>query len=131
MVPNGLRTWFVIHFVADTLFAIPMFFAPVFTMELLGWTVVDPVATRLVGAALFGIGIESLLGRNANVDAYRAMLRMKSIWCGTATIGLAWSALEGGPPLVWALTGVFAVFCAVWNKYRIQLGPGEPAETAA
>jgi len=69
MVPKSLRVWFVIHFVADLLFALPLFFAPVFTLKLFGWETVDPATSRLVAAALFGIGIESLLGRNASADA--------------------------------------------------------------
>jgi hypothetical protein len=57
VVPPSARTWFVIHFVADVLFAVPLFFFPETTLSLLGWTDVDPAATRLVAAALFGIGI--------------------------------------------------------------------------
>jgi len=30
MVPQSLRVWFVIHFAADMLFALPRFCAPVF-----------------------------------------------------------------------------------------------------
>ena len=44
MVPTALRTWFVVHFIADWLFALPMFFIPVEFMQLLGWDCVDPVA---------------------------------------------------------------------------------------
>ncbi len=57
-VPNSLRTWFVIHFIADMLFGIPLLFFPEFVLPLLGWGVVDPISTRVVGAALMGIGIE-------------------------------------------------------------------------
>jgi len=127
MVPQSLRTWFVIHFVADLLFAIPMFVAPVWTLQLMGWTEVDPVATRLVAAALFGIGIESLLGRNADVEAFRAMLNLKVIWASSATVGLAWSALEGSPPMTWGLFAIFLTFLTVWSTYRIRLG-SSPAE---
>jgi len=51
-VPNSLRVWFVIHFIVDMLFAIPLLFFPEFLMPLLGWDVVDPVMSRLVGAAI-------------------------------------------------------------------------------
>ena len=60
MVPSSLRSWFVVHFVADIVFALPLFLAPQWTLTLLGWRAVDPIATRLVAAALFGIGIQSL-----------------------------------------------------------------------
>ena len=122
MVPSSLRTWFVVHFFADMLFAVPKFIAPVWTLQLVGWTEVDPVTTRLVAAALFGIGIESLLGRNADVEAFRAMLNLKVIWASTATLGLGWSALQGSPPMTWAFFGIFLSFLTVWSTYRIRLG---------
>ncbi len=119
--PASLRTWFVAHFVADVVFATPLFIAPRAFLGLLGWSSVDPLATRLVAAALFGIGIQSLLGRKEGVEAFRAMLNVKIIWSATATIGLVWSELEGGPPLGWAFVAVFATFNAVWTYYRWRL----------
>ncbi|MCJ7734121.1 MAG: hypothetical protein MUP11_06200, partial [Anaerolineales bacterium] len=70
-IPPGLRTWFVIHFAADMIFAVPLLFFPEFFMPLMGWTVVDPITSRLVGAALLGIGGESLLSRNAGKDVFK------------------------------------------------------------
>lgn len=122
MVPYSLRIWFVVHFVADMIFALPLFLAPVATLRLLGWSDVDPVATRLVAAALFGIGIQSLRGRNEDVSAFRSMLGLKTVWSGTATLGLLWGQIEGGPPMGWALLAVFAGFHLVWMRYRFILG---------
>jgi hypothetical protein len=70
MISKGLRTWFVIHFAIDILFAIPLLVAPVSFLTFLGWTAVDPYTARIVGAALMGIGIESYLGRNAGIEAF-------------------------------------------------------------
>jgi hypothetical protein len=122
MIPLSLRRWFVVHFVADILFAVPLFVAPEATLRFLGWSMVDPVATRLVAAALFGIGIQSLIGRNEAPDAFRAMLNLKIIWSAAATVGLLWSQLEGGPPMAWPILVVFAGFHVVWVRYRLTLG---------
>ena len=121
MVPSALRTWFVIHFVADLIFALPMFVAPHWTMALLGWQTIDPITTRLVAAALFGIGIESWLGRNAAVETFRAMLQLKILWSSTATLGIAWSIAEGAPAMAWLFLAVFGGFCAVWSYWRWRL----------
>jgi NADH:ubiquinone oxidoreductase subunit K len=48
-------------------------------LTLLGFQTVDPVASRLVAAALFGIGIESLLVRRAPLDRFVSMLSLKII----------------------------------------------------
>jgi hypothetical protein len=121
MVPRSLRRWFVVHFWADVLFAVPLFFAPRLFLGLLGWPAVDPIATRLVAAALFGIGIQSLLGRGEDVATFRALLNLKIIWSASATLGIVWSQLEGGPPLGWAFAAIFAAFNVLWLRYRLVL----------
>jgi hypothetical protein len=117
----SLRTWFVVHFVADVVFAVPLFIAPRAFLGMLGWSSVDPIATRLVAAALFGIGIQSLLGRSEGAETFRAMLNLKIIWSATATLGIIWSQLEGGPPMGWAFAGVFGTFNVVWTYYRWRM----------
>ena len=88
-VPAALKKWFVAHFVIDILFAIPLFFFPMEFLSLLDWNSIDPMATRIVAAALFGIGIESWLGRNANLETYINMLNLKIIWSGTVILGIS------------------------------------------
>jgi hypothetical protein len=130
MVPRSLRTWFVVHFWADVLVAVPLFLAPHWTLSLLGWQAVDPLATRLVAAALFGIGIQSLVGRNEDVATFRALLNLKIIWSAAATLGLVWSELEGGPSLGWAFAAVFAAFNVLWVRYRLLLRAQRDAAVA-
>jgi hypothetical protein len=121
MVPNSLRTWFIIHFIADYLFGIPLLITPVWTMTLLGWTTIDPATTRLVGAALLGIGGESLLGRNASLETYKAMLNLKIIWSLGAIFGIVASLMDGAPPLVWLILFIFSTFSVTWIYYRWKL----------
>ncbi len=123
-VPAALRRWFVVHFWADILFAVPLFIAPVAVLELFGWQAVDPYSARLTAAALFGIGIESLLGRNGGVEAFRTMLNLKVIWSATATIGIGWSlydGIQGRPAMAWVILGVFLGFHLLWQYWRFKL----------
>lgn len=124
-VPQGLRTWFVIHFVADLLVAIPLFVAPVAVLEAFGWQSVDPYTARIVAAALFGIGIESLLGRNGEASAFIAMLNLKVIWSGVTTLGIAWCLADnaqGRPLAAWGVLAIFLTFHSVWVYWRLRLG---------
>lgn len=90
-------------------------------MPLMGWTVVDPITSRLVGADLLGIGGESLLSRNAGKDVFKALLRLKIIWASGAVIGLVLGILNGAPPLVWGFLGIFVGFLDVWIYYQRRL----------
>jgi len=120
-VPNGLRTWFVIHFAADVLFGIPLLFFPRLLLQLIGWQTYDPITARLVGAALMGIGIESLLCRNASVETFRAMLNLKVVWASSALIAIGIGIVEGAAPSAWLFLAIFFVFWCVWVYYRMSL----------
>jgi hypothetical protein len=120
-VPQNLRRWFVIHFVADIIVAIPLLFIPEVIMPLFGWTIVDPITPRLVGAALLGIGVESLLGRNASREVFKAMLNLKVLWAAGAVLGIALGLIADAPPSAWLFLVIFAGFLVVWAYYRITL----------
>lgn len=119
-VPTALRRWFVIHFVADWLVAVPLFVAPEAFLGLCGWTTIDPFAARGVAAALFGIGAQSFLDRNAGRESFRTMLSLKIIWATFATLGFFWGSLHSGFAMSWAFCAVFGAFDALWLYwYRV------------
>jgi hypothetical protein len=121
-VPPALRTWFVVHCVADCLVGLPLFVAPGQSLRLLGWQTVDPGMTRLVAAALFGIGIQSFLGRHDGPATYRAMLNLKIIWSSAALVGILWTLAAGeAPPVAWVFFVVFAVFSGAWWWFSRRL----------
>jgi hypothetical protein len=120
-VPVALRRWFVFHFIADMIFAVPLLLAPAAFLRTLGWVEIDPVTARMVGAALAGIGIESYLCRNDGIDTFRSMLRLKCIWSGAAIGGLVFSIAQGAPPVAWAVLAIFVGFGVLWNAYRLRL----------
>jgi hypothetical protein len=126
-VSAALRRWFVVHFAVDLAFAVPLFVAPELTLELFGWSRVDPVSARMVAAALFAIGTESLLMRGGTIDQFRTMLSLKCLWSGAALLGLTLSLARGAPPLTWPLLLTFALFAVVWNYYRLALRPSRPS----
>jgi len=120
-IPQTLRRWFVAHFVVDVVLAVPLLVAPTAFLRALGWTTIDPVTARLVGAALLAIGTQSLLGRNEGADTFRTMLNLKLIWSCAAIIGLVVSIGEGAPGLAWAPLSAFIAFFGVWFHYRVRM----------
>ncbi|HXH30881.1 MAG TPA: hypothetical protein VNJ01_08720 [Bacteriovoracaceae bacterium] len=105
----------------DVIFAIPLLLFPVQILTYFGWEVIDPLTTRLVGAALIGIGVESFLGRNAGMESFQGMLRLKILWSLSANIGIAVSIAEGAPKIAWLFQIVFILFSILWIYYKFQL----------
>ena len=122
MVPQSLRLWFVIHFVFDFIFGVPLLIAPIWFLTLFGFENPDPFTARLVGAALLGIGGESLLGWNGPIEAFRAMLNLKIIWSLAAIFGIILTLIFNDAPLVtYIVLLLFAVFSGLWMYYRFLL----------
>ncbi|MBI5391427.1 hypothetical protein HZB00_00330 [Candidatus Woesearchaeota archaeon] len=121
MVIKSLRRWFILHFFIDYIVALPLFFIPIWTLHMLRWTIIDPFATRLVAAALFGIGGISFLARNETQEVYIMILNLKIIWSCLAIAGILSTMLQGGPVFGWVILTIFSGFCIVWIIYRKAL----------
>ena len=120
-LPKGLKSWFVIHFVVDMLFAFPLLLFPELILPLFGWKSFDPVMPRLVGAALLGIGGESLFSRNAPGETFKALLRLKIIWASGAIFALILGIRNDGPPMTWGFLAIFVGFLGIWVYFRIKI----------
>jgi hypothetical protein len=120
-VPASLRTWFRVHCAIDVAAALPLLLFPQRILGLLGWTAVDPVATRLCGAALLGIGGASVLVERYGLAGYRALLSLKVIWSVAAIFALVAGIADGAPPAAWAFLSIFIAFSGIWMSYVIRL----------
>jgi hypothetical protein len=119
-VTPALRIWFLVHGIIDLIVGIPLLVAPEPLLRALGWTCVDPAATRVVGAALLAIGGQSLLSRNASVEIYRTLVQLKVIWSLAAATGLLIAVGAGSPPAAWGALSIFIAFAGVWLHHAIR-----------
>lgn len=123
-VPGKLKVWFIVHFALDISFAIPLLLVPIQFLTLLGWKTIDPIASRLVAAALLAIGTESLVSRNSSLDSYKAMLTLKIIWSSAAIAALLLGLLNGGFDNVYigvSILSIFVIFNIVWSYWYLKL----------
>jgi hypothetical protein len=121
-VPASLRTWFVVDFVFSTLvLGLPLLVLPEPVLSRLGWVAVDPLASRLVGAALIALGWQSWRSRKSGRAVYRALLGLKVIWCSLAIIGSIAAIGAGAPQPTWALLSALLVFDGVWIHHAVRL----------
>ena len=124
MIPRGLRIAFIVHFAVDMIVGIPLFLFPSFLLGAIGWESIDPIFVRLFAAALLGIGLESLLGYNAEAKVYQAMLNLKIVWSLSAAAGIALSLIYHPTyRIIWVWIGlaVFLGFNLLWLYWRLLL----------
>ena len=119
-VPPSLRVWFFFHFLVDIIFGMPLLLFPKWTFSLFGLPP-ELFAGRLIGAALLGIGGVSLLVRKEGREVYRALLKLKMLWSGSAILGLLLSISQGAPPITLAFLGIFVFFFSLWGYYFQQV----------
>ncbi|MFC1760116.1 hypothetical protein ACFLZD_01185 [Candidatus Neomarinimicrobiota bacterium] len=120
-IPKSLKVWFVIHFIVDILFAIPLIFFPIWLLGLFGLSANEAVMARLVGAALVGIGGVSVLAKNMTKDSFNTMLTLKLLWSSSAVFGFLISLFAGAPKSVWLFVFIFAVFFFIWLYYKNRI----------
>jgi len=121
-IPTSLRRWFLLHFVIDIIFAVPLMIAPAWTLGLLHFTSVETLTARLVAAALMGIGTTSLLMHKGGIESFNTMLNLKIIWSIAAMTGILWTISEGTLPQTgWIILWIFGVFFIAWIHFKISL----------
>src|SRR3989344_381070 len=114
---SSLKTWFIIHFIVDYLFGIPLLFAPQWTLTLFGFQTAELLTPRLVGAALIGIGGISLIARNESKEVYRSLLLLKILWSISAIIAIVLTLTEEAPASAWVILTIFVFFSGLWCYY--------------
>ncbi|HLC75194.1 MAG TPA: hypothetical protein VJH88_05070 [Candidatus Nanoarchaeia archaeon] len=121
-VPHSLRTWFIVHFIVDYIFGIPLMIAPQWTLVQFGFNTTEALPPRLVAAAFLAIGGISFIARNHDAETYRALLFLKILWSLFAILGIVITLIQGAPPFTFAVLITFAVFSSVWLHYWIRMG---------
>src|SRR3989344_5832523 len=116
-IPNSLRTWFIIHFVVDIVFAIPLLFFTEQFLQYLHFSIDNLIFARLVGAALIGIGGVSFVMHKEGVEVYKVMLILKLLWSGSAIFAIGISLIQGTQKVTWLFLVTFMIFFIVWGYY--------------
>src|SRR3989338_6116657 len=115
-IPKRLKKRLMIHFIIDYIFGIPLIIYPDYILKIFNWTTIDPVASRIVGAALIGIGSISFLERNGTRETYKALLKLKIIWSTLALVGILISIKESSK-MLWFIFIIFLIFNIIWVYY--------------
>jgi len=113
---KGLRITFLIHALLSTVGGLLLLIIPGRTLLLLGWAPIDPLLSRVLGAALLALAWSSFRGRRATEwGQVRILVELEAVFCTLACVGLLRHLMGFNWPLmVWLLCGIFLAMAVVW-----------------
>lgn len=111
-IVKWLKLTFLIHFFVGILFGIIYMIFPDFFFIIIGWTYNDPVITRVLGAAMIGFAMSSLLAwRETDWLKVKIIVQMEMVWLALGTIMLFISAFSYYTPIfIWVVIAIFLAF---------------------
>ena len=111
-----LKITLIIHIVLAVLFGLPLLAAPGRFLGLFAWAPIDPLLSRVLGAALIGLGWLNFCALRQNSRAAaQPVIEAGLLFNGLAVAGLVRNmAGSSWPWVVWSLLGLFTVLTILW-----------------
>jgi len=116
---KSLRYTFLIHVVVSLIFGAALLLAPGRTLGLFGWAPVDPLISRLLGAALLALAWSSYRGWGASsYEQVSVLVEMEVIFTVFGSVGLLRHLIKAWYPwYVWFVFAVLLVFAIAWTYH--------------
>jgi len=117
-----LKYAFLIHAVVALVFGAPLLIMPGHFLAWFGWAPVDPILSRVLGAALLALAWSSYRGWRAKERAQvSVLLEMEVAYTVLGAIGVLRHLLVANYPWpVWLLFAVLAIFALVWLYFLFR-----------
>ena len=118
-ISSGLKITFLIHFILGAAFGLVYLLIPEVYGDLIGWEVTEPIMHRIIGAALIGISISSLLAFKTPLwSNVRIIVIMEICWTVLASLVMLWGMLFASlPSMGWMNTGFMIIFAVLFVLY--------------
>lgn len=116
---KGLQRTFLFHAFLCAVVGIVMYLGPMTFLALVQWTPIDPVLTRLYGAALLTLAVSSWLGARATVLAeVHILIIMEIVFTLIGSIALIYDAFfSGAPAFAWVILAIWVPFLLAWVTF--------------
>ena len=107
---------FLIHAIVAVLLGLPLFIVPGRLLQWLGWAPIDPIISRLLGAALLALAWSSFRGWQAAERAQvTTLVQMEVAFTVLGCVGLLRHLLFSRyPAIVWVVFVLTALFAVAW-----------------
>lgn len=110
---NFVRKAFITHSIMDWFLGAVLLVVPSAALSIAGWPPIDPLAARLIGAALIGFGTATWIVRNGTLRDMRATAITALAWNMPAFVVLDIAAFHGLRAAILPAL-ILAVFCFLW-----------------
>jgi hypothetical protein len=119
---KGLKTAFLVHAEVAFVLGAPLLIAPGRVLTWLGWAPIDPIASRVLGAALLALAWSSFRGWRATERARVAiLLEMEAAFTVLGCVGLLRHLLFAHYPVVpWLMFAILLVFALAWIWFLVR-----------
>ena len=108
---KALRYTFLAHGVVAVLCGAPLLLAPGRFLGWIGWGPIDPILSRLLGAALLALAWSSYRGATATDSPLSGLIELEAVFTVLGCVGLLRHLIAARyPAMVWITFAVFAVF---------------------
>ena len=121
-ISQGLKTTFLVHFIAALLFGLGFLFMPVLVGSWYGLNVQEPDTYRLLGAAMLGFAVSSWFAYGAtDWESVRIVVVMELVWTILGTLVMLYALLFAGfPALGWINALILAIFTVAFGRFYFQ-----------
>lgn len=119
---NSLKYTFLIHAIVALVYGALMLVVPGRFLGLFGWIPIDPLISRLLGAAMLAMAWSSFRGWQATERAQvNILIEMEVVFTVLGCLGLIRHLVLGGYPYyVWLNFAVLLVFAIVWIYHLLK-----------
>ncbi len=120
---KGLKALFLVHAIVGIVAGGLLFIIP---GRFLGWVNwgenLDPIATRVLGAALLALAWSSLIGwRATERSQVDVLVQMETVFTVLACVGMLRHMYQGSGwvAAAWVMLGLFAAFAIAWSFFLV------------
>ena len=120
-MPKALEWIFLAHFFVGAVFGVMYLVFAETVIITIGWPYNDPVITRLLGAALIGFAMSSLLAwREKELERVKLVVEMELVWLTIAVVIIIIAGIITLNWFIWLCFGMFSAFLAGFGYYYFK-----------
>jgi hypothetical protein len=119
---KALNVTFLIHAIAAVVAGLLLLLIPGRFLLAIGWAPIDPIASRLLGAAMLALAWSSFRGWRASEWVEVAILvEMEAAFTVLACVGLLRHLLFSSYPIMpWLFFAIFFLFAIAWIVFLVR-----------